>query len=149
MHFFRAAIFSIAALAFTASASPVGCSEPGRCPPKPCFDTVDCGFTCTCYKPNDVSRLLLIPRSKLTCNHFTEITGKVHSLLWLGRGEEIQPSSKVEWRLGWNPLVSLKLYYLELIWSKLELAKSRYSANFQPPTSVCYWLFPFAWLLLV
>ena len=92
MHFFRAAILSIAALALTASASPVGCSETVPCPPKDCYEDEVCGPACYCKKPDDVSSLLLHPCSKLTCNRFTGITG----VLCILQGEEIQPSSEVE-----------------------------------------------------
>ena len=56
MHFLRAAIFSIATLAFMASASATGSSE--LCP-LVCYNDSDCGGNCYCARiPNsDVSSL--------------------------------------------------------------------------------------------
>ena len=63
MHFLRATIFSIAALAFMASAQI--CAES-------CLYDEDCGGPCHCVGVSgDVSSLLLLSRFKLTCNHFT------------------------------------------------------------------------------
>jgi hypothetical protein len=67
MHFLRAAIFSIAALAFTASASAVSHPDQG------CHSDSDCGEGFECIGADGgVSSLLLLVRSELTFNHFTE-----------------------------------------------------------------------------
>ena len=58
-----------------ASASPVRCSGTGLCWTDTCFNDEECGPNCKCYpddkEPIVVSSLLLLARSKLTCNHFT------------------------------------------------------------------------------
>ena len=68
MHFLRATIFSIAALAFTASASAV--SWPDRA----CHSDSDCdtGYKCQ-GASGGVRTLLLLVRSELTHNHFTGV----------------------------------------------------------------------------
>jgi hypothetical protein len=69
MHFLQVAIFSIAALAFTASASAVGNAEQS----KPCYSQSDCGEGFECIGADGgVSSLLFLVRSELTFNHFTE-----------------------------------------------------------------------------
>jgi len=73
MHFLRAVILSIAALALTATASPVSCS--GGCNPE-CLDDGDCGKDCYCIggvRNRGVSSLLLLAPSELNCNHFTDL----------------------------------------------------------------------------
>ena len=71
MHFLQAAILSIAALAFTASASAVvsqSCTK--------CYYNSDCineSGVCQGASPGVVSNLLLPVCSKLTCNYFTEV----------------------------------------------------------------------------
>ena len=69
MYFLRAVIFSIATLTFTASASPVSCSE--GCPSE-CLYYSDCGKDCYCVGgvPSRVSSLLLLAPSELTYNYF-------------------------------------------------------------------------------
>jgi len=90
MHFLRAAIFSIVALAFMASASAV--ESAGLCTSEKCYSANDCGKACECVGgvPGVVSSLLLLARSELTCSHFTEA--------WI-----LQLNSMVkEFRLKWN-----------------------------------------------
>ena len=75
MHFLRVAIFSIATLAFTASASAVNSAAPQVCSSEKCYSAKDCGSeACNCVGgvPGVVSSLLLLSRPELTCNHFTE-----------------------------------------------------------------------------
>ena len=63
MHFLRAAIFSIAVLAFTASALVIGSS--GRCAAL-CNSDSDCHGLCFCIvSDGDVSSLLLLARLNL------------------------------------------------------------------------------------
>lgn len=82
MKFFRAFIFSIAALAFTASASPASCYETGVCAQDDCTSDEQCGPNCFCsdMDPERVSSLLLLlARSKLTCNH---LRSAAHITMW-------------------------------------------------------------------
>jgi len=113
MHFLQAALFSLAALAFTASASPASCSETHPCAQEFCYLDKECGPECFCYDgvpPNIVNISLLLVRSKLICNPFTDSWEMLPNPKSCGRGAQTQP--QVEWRLGSEPLVSLKLYYL-------------------------------------
>ena len=67
MYFLRAAIFSIAALAFTASAT---VSHPYQA----CHSDSDCGTGYYCDGAGDgVRTVLFLIRSELTSNHFTEV----------------------------------------------------------------------------
>ena len=88
MQFLRAAILTIAALAFTASASAVDSSA--SCASERCYSDKDCG-SCYCAdgQPGVVSSLLLLARSELTSNHLTEV--------WILPNSSMVKESDLKW----------------------------------------------------